>query len=68
MARSIEEIAARIRPTPTQAVFGAFDGKVLVGITGVGREPLCQVSGPYCIHEDAPASLRKYKLDGYPPH
>lgn len=44
MARSIEEIAARIRPTTTQAVFGAFDGGALVGITGVRREPLCQVN------------------------
>ncbi len=44
MARSIEEIAARIRSTPTQAVFGAFEGEVLVGITGVRREPLCQVN------------------------
>lgn len=44
MARSIEEIAARIRSAPTQAVFGAFDGEVMVGITGVRREPLCQVN------------------------
>jgi RimJ/RimL family protein N-acetyltransferase len=44
MARSIEEIAARIRSTPTQAVFGAFEGEVLIGITGVRREPLCQVN------------------------
>jgi RimJ/RimL family protein N-acetyltransferase len=42
-ARSIEEIAGRIRSTPTQAVFGAFAGELLVGITGVRREPLCQV-------------------------
>jgi RimJ/RimL family protein N-acetyltransferase len=44
MARSIEEIAARIHSTPTQAVFGAFEGEVLAGITGVRREPLCQVN------------------------
>jgi hypothetical protein len=44
MARSLEETAARIRSTPTQAVFGAFDCDVLIGITGVRREPLCQVS------------------------
>jgi len=44
MARSIEEIAARIRSTPTQAVFGAFESEVLIGITGVRREPLCQVN------------------------
>lgn len=44
MARSIEEVAARIRSTPTQAVFGAFESEVLIGITGVRREPLCQVN------------------------
>ncbi|MBK3822638.1 MULTISPECIES: GNAT family N-acetyltransferase [Paraburkholderia] len=44
MARSTEEIANRVRSTPTQAVFGAFEGEVLVGITGVRREPLCQVN------------------------
>jgi ribosomal protein S18 acetylase RimI-like enzyme len=44
MARSIEEVVGRIRSTPTQAVFGAFEGGVLVGITGVRREPLSQVS------------------------
>jgi ribosomal protein S18 acetylase RimI-like enzyme len=44
MARTVGEIAARIRPLSTQAVFGAFDGEVLVGITGVRREPLSQVN------------------------
>ena len=44
MARSAEEIAARILPTSTQAVFRAFDGGVLVGITGVRRESLRQVN------------------------
>ena len=44
MARSIEEIAARIRSTPTQAVFGAFESEELIGITVVRREPLCQVN------------------------
>ncbi len=44
MARSIEETAHRIRVTPTQAVFGAFDGEVLAGITGIRREPLRQIS------------------------
>ena len=43
-ARSIEEIANLVRSTPTQAVFGAFDGDVLVGITGVRREPLSKVN------------------------
>ena len=42
--RSIEEISARIECTPTQAVFGAFDGDALVGITGVRREALAQAS------------------------
>jgi ribosomal protein S18 acetylase RimI-like enzyme len=42
--RSIEEISARIECTPTQAVFGAFDGDTLVGITGVRREALVQAS------------------------
>lgn len=44
MERSIEEVAARIRSTPKQAVFGAFDGEVPIGITGVRREPLRQVN------------------------
>jgi RimJ/RimL family protein N-acetyltransferase len=44
MARSTEEVAARIRSTPTQAVFGAFESEVLIGITGIRREPLCQVN------------------------
>jgi ribosomal protein S18 acetylase RimI-like enzyme len=44
LARSIEEVAARIRSTPTQAVFGAFESDVLIGITGVRREPLSQVN------------------------
>jgi RimJ/RimL family protein N-acetyltransferase len=42
-ARSTEQIVARIRPTSTQAVFGAFLGDALIGITGVRREPLSQV-------------------------
>jgi RimJ/RimL family protein N-acetyltransferase len=44
LARSIEEIAGRIRSTPTQAVFGAFESDVLIGIAGVRRESLRQVS------------------------
>ncbi|SOE95301.1 Protein N-acetyltransferase, RimJ/RimL family [Burkholderia sp. D7] len=43
-ARTIEQTVARIQPTATQAVFGAFAGASLVGITGVRREPLAQVS------------------------
>ncbi|QNB15955.1 GNAT family N-acetyltransferase [Paraburkholderia tropica] len=44
MARSIAEIVGRIRSTRTQAVFGAFEVDVLVGFTGIRREPLSQVS------------------------
>jgi RimJ/RimL family protein N-acetyltransferase len=43
MARSIAEVADRIRSTPTQAVFGAFKNELLIGITGVRRETMCQV-------------------------
>jgi ribosomal protein S18 acetylase RimI-like enzyme len=42
-SRPIDEIAARIRTTRHQAVFGAFAGDALVGIAGVRREPLAQV-------------------------
>lgn len=42
-ARTTEQTAARIQSTGTQAVFGAFAGAALVGITGVRREPLAQV-------------------------
>jgi len=41
--RSIDEMAARIRPTDTQVVFGAFDSDALVGIVGVRRDPLVQI-------------------------
>jgi RimJ/RimL family protein N-acetyltransferase len=44
LARLIEEIAIRIRSTPTQAAFGAFESEALIGITGVRREPLRQVN------------------------
>jgi ribosomal protein S18 acetylase RimI-like enzyme len=43
MARPIEQVRQRIEGTLTQAVFGAFDGGALIGITGVRREPLVQV-------------------------
>jgi RimJ/RimL family protein N-acetyltransferase len=43
-AQSIAQTIARIQPTSTQAVFGAFLGDVLVGIAGVRREPLSQVA------------------------
>jgi len=41
--RSIDEMAARIRPSDTQTVFGAFDSDALVGIVGVRRDPLVQI-------------------------
>jgi RimJ/RimL family protein N-acetyltransferase len=44
MARSIEEVANRVSSSPTRAVFGAFEDEMLVGITGVRREALCQVN------------------------
>lgn len=44
MVLTLEQIADRIRKTSIQAVFGAFDGEVLVGITGIRREPLQQVA------------------------
>lgn len=43
-ALPIEERAARLRPTPAQAVFGAFDGDALVGITGVRRDARAKVA------------------------
>jgi ribosomal protein S18 acetylase RimI-like enzyme len=38
------EFAARITPTPVQAVFGAFDGRTLVGIAGVRRDARTKVA------------------------
>jgi RimJ/RimL family protein N-acetyltransferase len=43
-AQSIAQTAARIQPTSTVAVYGAFLGDELVAITGVRREPLSQVA------------------------
>ncbi|KWF55835.1 GNAT family N-acetyltransferase [Burkholderia pseudomultivorans] len=40
----IDEFAARLTPTHTQAVFGAFDGDTLVGITGVRRDARAKVA------------------------
>ena len=40
----VGEFAARITPTPAQAVFGAFDGDTLVGITGVRRDARAKVA------------------------
>lgn len=44
MARSVEQTADRIQETTTQAVFDAFDDDVLVGITGIRREPLRKIT------------------------
>ncbi|WP_241293946.1 GNAT family N-acetyltransferase [Burkholderia stabilis] len=40
----VGEFAARITPTQAQAVFGAFDGDTLVGITGVRRDARAKVA------------------------
>ncbi|MCY0386652.1 GNAT family N-acetyltransferase [Robbsia sp. Bb-Pol-6] len=42
--RSIPDIVARIRPMPDQVVFGAFADDALVGVTGLARETLRQIS------------------------
>lgn len=39
-----EQVQARIEPGPYQIVFGAFDGGKLVGIAGLRREKLEQLS------------------------
>lgn len=38
-----EQVQARIEPGPYQIVFGAFDGRQLVGIAGLRRERLQQI-------------------------
>ncbi len=43
-SRSTEQTVARIQSTSIQAVFGAFLGDLLVGLTGVRRESLSQVA------------------------
>jgi len=42
--RSIDQTVDRIRETHEQAVFGAFDGDALIGITGLRRDPLRQAA------------------------
>jgi len=39
-----EAIPGRIAETPSQVVFGVFDGGVLAGIAGLRRNPLVQVA------------------------
>ncbi|PAJ79043.1 GNAT family N-acetyltransferase [Burkholderia ubonensis] len=41
---SVAEFATRITPTPSQAVFGAFEVDTLVGITGVRRDARTKVA------------------------
>ncbi|AYZ63269.1 GNAT family N-acetyltransferase [Burkholderia multivorans] len=41
---SVAEFATRITPTPARAVFGAFEGDTLVGITGVRRDARAKVA------------------------
>lgn len=40
----VDEFATRITPTGVRAVFGAFDGESLVGITGVRRDARAKVA------------------------
>jgi RimJ/RimL family protein N-acetyltransferase len=42
--KSVEQVAARIVPTDTLTVYGAFNSDVLVGIAGVRREPLAKIA------------------------
>ncbi|WP_109483062.1 GNAT family protein [Paraburkholderia sp. C35] len=41
--RTLDAIAAQIRQTPEQIVFGVFDLHMLIGITGLRREPHAQL-------------------------
>jgi ribosomal protein S18 acetylase RimI-like enzyme len=43
-ALTAEQVQSRIEPGPYQIVFGAFDGGRLVGIAGLRRERLVQLS------------------------
>jgi ribosomal protein S18 acetylase RimI-like enzyme len=43
-AQSAAEVQARIDPGPYQIVFGAFDGRELVGIAGFRRDRLAQIA------------------------
>ena len=40
----VDEFAIRITPTHERAVFGAFDGDTLVGITGVRRDARAKIA------------------------
>jgi ribosomal protein S18 acetylase RimI-like enzyme len=41
---SLQSVAARLESHPDRGVFGAFDGDTLVGIVGLGRESLLNLS------------------------
>jgi len=42
-ARPLDIVAAQIRPTPEQIVFGVFDQHMLIGIAGLKQEPYAQL-------------------------
>lgn len=42
--RTDQETRAKIEPSATQVVFGAFSGLELIGMAGLRREPLIQVA------------------------
>ena len=44
VSSSISSIAARLEPLPDRGVFGAFESDTLVGIVGLGRESLLNLS------------------------
>lgn len=41
---TLQSVAARLEPLPDRGVFGAFDGDTLIGIVGLGRENLLNLS------------------------
>ena len=41
---SLGEVAERLAPTADRAVFGAFDGGRLIGMAGLGREPMAKIA------------------------
>jgi RimJ/RimL family protein N-acetyltransferase len=42
--RSLEEVRSLLAPTPSTAVFGAFDGEALLGMVGLEQERLAKLS------------------------
>lgn len=41
---SLGEVAARLATSADRAVFGAFDGNRMIGMAGLGREPMVKIS------------------------